>query len=60
MATDPEPWVSTETAAQYINKSPEWLSRNASRYGIPFRRLGRQLRFKISQIEGWLDQQLEA
>jgi len=57
MSVQEEGWVSTETAAAWLDKSPAWLSRNASRYGIPCRRLGRQLRFKLSQVEAWLDAQ---
>lgn len=58
MAQNSEPWVDSAVVAQHLNKPISWIHQNADRLGIPRRRLGRHLRFRLSEIDAWLmDQQ---
>ena len=52
-----EPWVTTEEIAHYLNKPSNWVRENSKRLGIPRVKIGRQWRYKKSQIESWLTRQ---
>ena len=52
-----ERWATTEEVAEYLSKPTNWLHNNAERLGIPRRRLGRQYRYRLSEVEAWLDSQ---
>ena len=49
-----EKWVDCSTAADYLSKEPDWVRENLDALGIPHQRLGRQYRFKLSQIDIWM------
>lgn len=49
-----EPYVSLATAASHFAVSEKTLRRHISARKIPARRLGRQVRVKISEIEASL------
>ena len=49
-----EKWVDCSTAADYLSKEPDWVRENLVALGIPHHRLGRQYRFKLSQIDIWM------
>ena len=49
-----EKWVDCSTAADYLSKEPDWVRENLVSLEIPHRRLGRQYRFKLSQIDIWM------
>ena len=49
-----EKWVDCSTAADYLSKEPDWVRENLVALEIPHKRLGRQYRFKLSQIDIWM------
>jgi hypothetical protein len=49
-----EKWVTSEVAADHLGKDSKWLTSNARRLRIPHTRLGRQLRFKLSDLDSWM------
>lgn len=53
-----EPWVKTRDAAEFLGKPESWLHNNADRVGIPRRKLANQWRYKISQLDEWLNEQV--
>ncbi len=58
MRVKSEPWVTTDVAATHLGKPPSWLHNNADRLNIPRRRLGNQYRYRLSQLDAWLEGQL--
>jgi hypothetical protein len=52
-----ERWITTEEAAEHLCKPPSWLHANADRLGVPRRRLGNQYRYRLSELDAWLDGQ---
>jgi excisionase family DNA binding protein len=47
--------MTTEEAAEFLNKSPWWIRENIGILGIPAVKLGRQWRFKREELERWLE-----
>lgn len=49
-------WVTTAEAAEYLKCSEEFLNtdRVANRYGIPFCRLGRRIRYCVDDLDEYL------
>lgn len=47
--------MTTEEAAEFLNKSPWWIRENIGVLGIPAVKLGRQWRFKREELERWLE-----
>lgn len=52
---EPERWFSLEQIAQYIGVSKDtirsWIRKNT----IPYRKIGRQYKFKISEVDYWIE-----
>jgi excisionase family DNA binding protein len=57
MRVQQEPWVGTTEVAAHLQKPVSWIHQNVHRVGLPHRRLGRQMRFKLSQVDAWLSGQ---
>lgn len=57
---EPEPYITTEEAAAYLAKPPSWLYQNARRLGIPRTPLGRQWRYRRTELDAWMRQAMEA
>ncbi|MDH2917318.1 MAG: hypothetical protein PXX77_10650 [Gallionella sp.] len=55
-ASPVEPFVDAREAAYTMNLPMYYLTNATQRkkMGIPFYRLGRMIRFKLSELEGWL------
>jgi|694.fasta_scaffold22658_8 excisionase family DNA binding protein len=53
-----EKWVDSKLAAEHLGKSPDWLVSNVRRLKIPHAFAGRQYRFKLSEIDDWLKDNL--
>lgn len=51
----PEPYVSLSVAAEYFAVSEKTLRRWIAERKIPARRIGRQIRVKISELEASMD-----
>jgi len=50
--------LTTKEAAKYIVKSDAYLRSNYQRLGIKAYRVGKQLRFRQSELDAWLEQQV--
>lgn len=46
-----ERWLTSHEASAYIGKSPKWLRENSLLLEIPHMRVGRQYRFKRSDLD---------
>jgi hypothetical protein len=51
-----EPWCTKQELAYHLGFSVRWVELRV-REGMPARRMGRRLRFQISAVEDWLDEQ---
>jgi excisionase family DNA binding protein len=49
-----EPWIDSKEASEYIGSSADWLVANIQKLQIPHSRLGRQYRFKLSELDEWI------
>lgn len=51
-----EPWCTKQELAEHLGFSLRWVELRV-REGMPARRMGQRLRFQISAVEAWLDEQ---
>ncbi len=51
-----EPWVDSKRASQHLGSNVDWLIANIQKLQIPHTRLGRQYRFRLSEIDQWISQ----
>jgi excisionase family DNA binding protein len=56
-SANPEPYVDVQTVAEFLGVPKSWIYEQARRYGMPHRFAGRYLRFRLSEVEAWLDEQ---
>jgi excisionase family DNA binding protein len=49
--------MTTEEVALFLGKSPAWVRTAISVLGIPSYKVGKQYRFKKTEIEQWLEKQ---
>lgn len=55
-----EPYVSKEDAAAYLGLSVHAIEQRVHRRQIPFHKLGpRTLRFRLSELDRWVEEQTE-
>lgn len=52
-----EAYVTSEDVADFLNKPLGWLYANAESLGIPRYKLGRQYRYRLSEVAEWLSNQ---
>jgi excisionase family DNA binding protein len=50
--------MDTKVAGHYLGKSPTYLRNNYSRLGIKAYKVGKQLRFRKSELDAWLESQV--
>jgi excisionase family DNA binding protein len=55
-----DPLLTVAEAAAYLSVEPSWLYDCWKPLGIPAIKLGRQLRFRRSALDAWLDRQQAA
>lgn len=55
----PEPWVDSERAAEHIGVSVEYMYAMQDELGIPRRKVGRRWRYRLSEIDAWMEEQME-
>jgi excisionase family DNA binding protein len=48
-------WLTTKEAAEYLGTTVRWMKANIHLQGIPHRRLGNQYRFKIDDLEKFME-----
>jgi hypothetical protein len=49
----PERWETAAVVADYLSKPVSWVRNNISQ--LPHRKVGNHLRFRLSEIDAWLD-----
>ena len=55
MQTEHEKWVSLEEIAEHIGISKDTIRSWIKKDVIPFRRIGKLYKFKISEVDAWVD-----
>ena len=50
----PEPWLFKGELAAYLGYTPRWVERRV-REGMPHTRTGKRNRFRVSDVEAWLN-----
>ena len=55
MTNEPEKWVNLEEVATHLSVSKDtiriWIKKDV----IPYKRVGRQYKFKISEVDAWVN-----
>jgi len=49
-----EAWVSVDGVAHHLHVSASFINKAVSRGTIPVHRVGRRLRFRLSEIDAWV------
>ena len=52
--TSPEPFVSVDQLARLLGVPTSWVYERTARGDIPHYRIGRYVRFRVSEVERWL------
>jgi excisionase family DNA binding protein len=52
-----EPWVDTETVAAHLNKPVSFIYNRAEELGIPRIKIGNVYRYRLSEVDKWLEGQ---
>lgn len=52
-----EKWVRVRDVADHLGVSASWVNKAATVGTLPVYRVGRNLRFRISEVESWLQKQ---
>jgi excisionase family DNA binding protein len=55
VANEPEKWVSLENVAVHTGLSKDTIRNYIKRKVIPFHRIGKQYKFKISEVDSWVE-----
>jgi excisionase family DNA binding protein len=55
MSNEPEKWSSLEEIAQHLGVSKDTIRNWIKKGVIPHRRIGKQYKFKISEVDAWVD-----
>ena len=51
---NPEPWVSMDAIARHLDVSKDTVYRWIDQRGMPAHKVGRQWKFKVSQVDAWV------
>ena len=49
-----EPWIDSKQASKHLGSSAYWLVANIQKLQIPHSRLGRQYRFRLTELDRWI------
>ena len=55
MERDTEKWVSLEEIAEHMGVSKDTIRNYIKKQQIPYYRIGKQYKFKISEIDAWIE-----
>lgn len=55
MGRDTEKWVSLEEIAEHMGLSKDTIRNYIKKQQIPYYRIGKQYKFKISEIDAWIE-----
>ncbi len=50
--------ISQREAADYLGKPTSWLYHEARKHGIPRYKIGAQWRYRLVELDAWIDQQV--
>ncbi|MGW0650867.1 helix-turn-helix domain-containing protein [Streptomyces umbrinus] len=50
-------YLGVDEAATYLCVSPRWMYRESGRHGVPRYYFGGRLRFKVTDLDNWAQQQ---
>lgn len=53
----PEPLVDVATVARFLGVPSSWVYERSKHYGMPHHFVGRYLRFRLSEVQDWMDGQ---
>lgn len=53
----PERWVGVREVAEHLNMSDSWVNKAVQWGTIPVHRVGRNLRFRLSEVDAWVERQ---
>ena len=49
-----EPWVGVIEVAEHLGVSKSWVNKAVGHKVLPVKRVGRALRFRLSEIDAWI------
>lgn len=52
--SEPEKWVNLETVADHTGLSKDTIRNYIKKGAIPYCRIGKQYKFKLSEIDAWI------
>jgi excisionase family DNA binding protein len=52
-----ERWITLKEAAAHLNVSRSWLYQRGQAAGVPRARLGTKYRYKVSDLDSWMNAQ---
>jgi excisionase family DNA binding protein len=52
-----ERWITLKEAAAHLNVSRSWLYQKGQDSGVPRARIGTKYRYKISDLDAWMNSQ---
>ena len=55
MSNEPEKWSSLEEIAEHLGVSKDTIRNWIKKAVIPHRRIGKQYKFKVSEVDAWVD-----
>ena len=55
MSNEPEKWSSLEEIAEHLGVSKDTIRSWIKKEVIPYRKVGKQYKFKISEIDSWVE-----
>ena len=55
MTNEPERWSSLEEIAEHLGVSKDTIRNWIKKEVIPYRRIGKQYKFKISEVDEWVE-----
>jgi excisionase family DNA binding protein len=55
MPDSAEPLATTADVAAYLSKPESWVYDNAARLDIPRFKVGNHYRYRLSEVEGWVE-----
>lgn len=55
MTNEPEKWSSLEDIAEHLGLSKDTIRNWIKKEVIPYHRVGKQYKFKISEVDAWVE-----
>lgn len=55
MANEPERWLSVDEIAEHLGVSKDTIRKWIRKESIPYHKVGKLYKFKISEVDEWVD-----